>query len=411
MTFIDLSKRRRRWKVTAGPGGTPVGVRILGFEATQAIQNMAHGVRLIAGKPVVVRVYLEPPSLSTNLRVRGEIVVAARPGAPGAYIASSNEVTLRAVQHPGLAEQRRNADLSLNFLVKKTQVGAMAVMLKRLSAVSGGEDFPILPEGNDLQVTLSAAPVLRVRALGIRYIDGKTEPPEQNAPDAAQFNHLRSYLRRVFPVSAIEWSQAVIAAPKNFVPPFLGPKLPDGFDPLWDALRKILHRYMLIIRQADMNSGWDPRTHYYGLVSDKSGFFRGAANDVPAAPAPHTVAAGPCGVPPKGHWDNDLSYGDWYGAHELAHTFGRKHPGFCDMQSKDDPLYPHSDGAISDAAEDCVGFDTGDPTLSIPMRAYPPEHWCDFMTYCDQQWISKYTYDGIYERLMLEDKQFSPQQG
>ena len=38
-------------------------------------------------------------------------------------------------------------------------------------------------------------------------------------------------------------------------------------------------------------AGWDPRTHYYGLVSDDSGFFRGAANNVPSAPAPNTVAS------------------------------------------------------------------------------------------------------------------------
>ena len=30
------------------------------------------------------------------------------------------------------------------------------------------------------------------------------------------------------------------------------------------------------------------------------------------------------------------------------------------------------------------------------------------MTYCDWQWVSKYTYDGIFDRLVAEDAQFAP---
>jgi hypothetical protein len=226
-------------------------------------------------------------------------------------------------------------------------------------------------------------------------------------PDATHFDHLRSYLTRAYPAAGIEWSQAVIDAPANFVPPFSGPTLPDGSDPLWYALLGILHQHMLTIRQADMDVGWDPRTHYYGLISDHSGFFRGAANDVPAAPAPNTIAVGPCGKAGPDYWDTDGSYGDWYGAHELAHTFGRLHPGFCD-QSHDDPNFPHANGTIFDAAQDCIGFDVGDPALNVPMTAYPHESWSDFMTYCDRQWVSKYTYDGLFDRLVAEDGQFAP---
>lgn len=408
MVFIDLPRRRRR-AAAAGAGAAGPSVRVLGIEVTQAIQNMAHDVRLIAGKAAAVRVYLAPRGVSSNLRVRGEIVVSAAPGAPGAYVPSANEIVLRASKHPALGAQRRDAALSLNFLLPDPPAGPMTVRLKRVSGLAGAE-LAVAPDGNVRQVGFASAPVLRVRALGIRYGDPRQNPPPHHAPDPTHFAHLRSFLTRAYPVSRVEWNQAVIDAPANFVPPFSGPTLPNGFDPLWWTLLGILHQHMLTIRQADMDAGWDPRTHYYGLVSDHAGFFRGAANDVPTASAPNTIAVGPCGRAGAGFWDDDGSYGDWYGAHELAHTFGRFHPGFCG-QGNDDDRFPHAKGHISDAGQDCIGFDVGDPALDLPMRAYPREAWADFMTYCDRQWVSKYTYDGLYDRLVAEETQFAPRIG
>lgn len=408
MVFIDLPERRTRPTAAAGLASAP-SVRVLGIEVTQAIQNMSHDVRLIAGKAAVVRVYLAPHGVASQLHVRGEIVVSAGLGVPGTYVASENELLLDPAAHPALEEQRRDAALSLNFHLPEPPAGPMKVHLKRVSLV-GGNDLRIDSAGGERHVVFTSGPILKVRALGIRYVDRRQNPAPNFSPDPTHFEHLRSYLTRAYPVARVEWSQAVIDAPANFAPPFSGQPLPNGFDPLWWALLGMLHQHLLTIRQADIGGGWDPRTHYYGLVSDHAGFFRGAANDVPTAPAPNTVAVGPCGKPRQGFWDNDLSYGDWYGAHELAHTFGRFHPGFCD-QSKEDLEFPHADGQISDAAQDCIGFDVGDAALDLPMRAYPRETWADFMTYCDRQWVSKYTYDGLYDRLLAEEAQFQPTHG
>ncbi|MBD9628018.1 hypothetical protein IB279_34265 [Ensifer sp. ENS06] len=406
MVFIDIPTPRPRWKASVGPQGGGARLDVLGIEVTQAIQNMNHDVRLIAGKATAIRVYVQPHGLTSNMRVRGEIVISTTSEAPGSYVASVNEISLRARQHPTLAEQRRDAALSLNFVLPSPPVGLMSVRLMRIQPVSGGNDFPIMPGTQNVE--FFAAPMLRVRVLGYRYSDPNRNPPQKFAPDAIHFDHLRSYLTRAYPSGGLDWSQTVVDAPPNFVPPFSGPQLPDGFDPLWWALLGTLHQHLLTIRQADIDAGWDPRTHYYGLVSDHSGFFRGASNDVPAAPAPNTIAVGPCGKAGPRFWDDDGSYGDWYGAHELAHTFGRRHPGFCD-QSSDDEHFPHLGGAISDSDEDCVGFDVGDASLNLPMRAYPRENWSDFMTYCDRQWVSKYTYDGLLDRLVAEEALFAPQ--
>jgi len=407
MVFIDIPTPRRRWKLSRAGVLPSTGVEVLGFEATQAIQNLRHDVRLIAGKATVIRVYLRPHGLTSNLKVRGEIVVSAAAGMPSSYVASRNEISLRANQHPSLNDQRSDAALTLNFVIPAPPVGPMTVKLSRIQPISGGNDYPILP-ADDLKVEFTSGPLLRIRVLGFRYTDALLNPPQKFAPDATHFDHLRSYLTRAYPAGGLDWSQAVVDAPANFSPPFSGQLLPDGFDPLWWTLLGILHQHLLTIRQADIDAGWDPRTHYYGLVSDHSGFFRGAANDVPTAPAPNTIAVGPCGKAGAGYWDNDGSYGDWYGAHELAHTFGRFHPGFCG-QSSNDPHFPHPGGSISDAGQDCVGFDIGDTVLNLPMRAYPREQWNDFMTYCDRQWVSKYTYDGLFDRLVAEETLFAPQ--
>jgi len=188
------------------------------------------------------------------------------------------------------------------------------------------------------------------------------------------------------------------------------PPFSDGTqaDPLWQTLAARVLLRLQLIRQADVNAGRDPRTHYYGLIADDSGFFRGRATRVAAIPDPTTVAMGPAG---RGGfaWDTDGSYADWYGAHELGHTIGCRHPGHCSNQERD-PLssFPYANGQISDSDEGCVGFDTGDPGLGLPMRALPHPENSDFMTYCEDQWVSRHTFDEIFDRLHLEDVQFAP---
>ncbi|MBB4981112.1 hypothetical protein [Streptomyces nymphaeiformis] len=128
---------------------------------------------------------------------------------------------------------------------------------------------------------------------------------------------------------------------------------------------------------------------------------RGCSSGVPAAPDPATVASSPCGAADWG-WDFDGAYSDWYGGHELGHTFGRRHPGFCGESPDDLQNHPFQKGQLADSPDTFVGFDVGDLALNLPMRVRPGVQWHDVMTYCDQQWISSYTYEAIRQRLMAE---------
>lgn len=409
MGVLAVPKRR----TTSGLAPN-VSVAVAGIEVTQAIQNLAHQVPLIAGKTTVVRVYLTPSGLSRTLEVRGEIAVAASPGLPARYVTSLGTARLKAQGHPSLDAQRRDASTNLNFLLPDNtvaDVGGLSVHVKRLIA-SSGEEIALDPAGRDVTVTLSEAPPLRVRAIGLRYRMTRPDGSQTTAaPDALHFDHLRSYLRRAYPVPNVEWSQIVVAAHPLFAPPFSGPQEPGGNDPVWRAKLERAHNQLSALRAKDLEEGIDPRTHYYGLVSDAAGFFRGAANDIPQAPDPAVLAVGPVGQPsryPGFRWDSDNSFGDWYGAHELAHTFGRFHPGFCN-QDASDKTFPYPDGRISDSGNgDMIGFDVGDPTLQIGMRALDHETWHDIMTYCDHQWVSAHTYVGLLARLREEAVAFAP---
>ena len=92
-----------------------------------------------------------------------------------------------------------------------------------------------------------------------------------------------------------------------------------------------------------------------------------------------------------------------YGGHELGHTFGRFHPGSGCGESSDDPNYQYIFGQLANYDAGCVGFDVGDAALGIAMAAYPGTAWHDVMMYCNNQWLSDYTYNRIRNRLADED--------
>ncbi len=165
------------------------------------------------------------------------------------------------------------------------------------------------------------------------------------------------------------------------------------------------------MRTTEVGAGANALTHYYGLVSNGGGYLRGCASGVPAAADPTTVASGPTGnpagpgpVPVNVTGDTDGSFGDWYGGHELGHTFGRSHPGFCNGNSADDPSFPNPNGQISDNNGTHTGLDVGDTTNTIPVAVLPGATRFDIMTYCNQpQWPSAYAYEGVRARLNAEN--------
>jgi hypothetical protein len=213
-------------------------------------------------------------------------------------------------------------------------------------------------------------------------------------PSTADLADIKSWLRRAYPASTLIVSSGVVDAQAN--------NLTGHFtcSDLNDALGAI--RLVEVTR-----GGVDPLTHYYGLVSDKY-FLMAGCSTVPDTPDARVVASGAAGNPahhpeyPSIYWDKSSIFTGWYAGHELAHTFGRAHPGKCG-ESHDDSYFPYDQGHLSNIPEKYVGLDVGEKADGSTAVILPGLRWADVMTYCSNLWISKYTFEGILKRLYAEN--------
>jgi hypothetical protein len=365
------------------PGRRPL-VFLDALEVTQEVQDLAHSVPLVAGKPTIVRAYLR--YAPGPVAVRGELRVSRTAHGPWQTIASLGSAQLNPSRSGGsLAELRsRRADLgySLNFRIpaKLTAVGRLWLRMGKVRRATG-TPLPSLAGMPVRTVTFSRAVPLRMRLVRLRYTMGN--PSVTHEPGATDVALIESWLRRAYPIARLELTTTTTTATP--AAPFSAAQI---------------NAQLIAMRAVDVLTGTDARTHYYGMVADGGFFMRGLASGIPQTAQPGTVASGPTGPSTFG-WDSDGSYGDWYGGHELGHTIGRFHVEFCGAVGG--AAYPFPDGQLSDAGEAFVGIDVGDAGLGLPMRVMGGVDAHDVMSYCDDQWLSSFTYGGVYDRLLAED--------
>ncbi len=386
---------------TASAGGAPgATIQLDGVEVVQAVQDLSGSVPLIAGKRTVVRVYLSVSGVAA-LVVRGTLAVQQAGTSGGVQIPATAPVVLQAAQAGAawLRAKREDLTMSLNFPLPAslTTGGDLVVQLSQLESVAPVASLP-LPASPPNLVTFRPQVPLRIHVVGIRYSNVSGGVATTYEPSAIDFALVRSWLERAYPVSRVDWSEIVVDWPG--APPWPSP----GAAALDFWGRDEVNPFLQDLRTQDVAAGTDHRTHYFGLVADGGGFMRGWALTPATSADPTAVGCGPAG-PPAGSfgWDTDQSYADWYAAHELAHTFGRQHPGFCHGNSSDDPAFPYPHGQIAHNNGDFVGYDAGDGAHGIPELALPGTIWHDVMTYCDNQWVSAYTYKALHDRLVAED--------
>jgi hypothetical protein len=372
--------------VIEGAAGPKPKLQLDAIEVTQSIQDHNQSVPLIANKRTFVRVYIGVTS-GSPATVQGELRVSRQPHGPWTVVPSMGTATL----DPGrkgstlaqLQTRRDNLGYSLNFrlLSGLIRAGDVTVRLGHVRDATSTQVIPVKDANTTKTVTLIQSPPLRVRVINLQYTTGP--PPVTHAASANDIALLRSWLRRTYPVPNLVFSSVTVPATAT-----------------WPFNSGQANAQVAAIRALDMAGGADPRTHYYGYVSDGGGFMRGSATGIPGTPDPSVVASGPTGSSTWG-WDNDGSYGDWYGGHELGHTFGRFHPGFCG-ESHDDPAYPFTGGQLANNDDAFVGLDAGEASLGLFPAALPGTAWHDVMTYCSTQWVSSHTYAGIRDRLVAE---------
>ena len=366
-----------------GIGALPI-VFLDGLEVTQEVQNLAHAVPLVAQKTAIVRAYLR--YAPGPVEVRGVLRIAWNPHGPWLSVPSIGTAQLDPSRAGhSLAELRsRRGDLafSLNFRLPSnlTSQGQLWLRLGKIRRVSG-TPLPSLAGLSLRTVTFRPPAPLRLRLVRIRYTMGN--PPVLHEPAALDAARIESWRRRAYPIARQDLTTTTVTAAP--APEFAAAQI---------------NAQLIALRAIDVATGTDARTHYYGMVADSGFFMRGLASGIPQTPQPGVVASGPTGPSTFG-WDNDGSYGDWYGGHELGHTFGRPHANFCGAVGGG--AYPFQNGQLSDADEAFMGVDIGDPAAGLPMRLMGGIDSHDVMTYCDDQWLSSFTYSAIYDRLVEED--------
>jgi hypothetical protein len=377
------------------PGPNQVAVQ--GIEVVQAIQDLIGDVPLVSQKQTWARVYLDVNSAAPIVNASAKLQVRDNSSGSAVLLNSVATVTIPVANGFNLQATRENLANSLNFQLPAGSIGDGTRSITVSGVTTGGHGLNCSNCGLDVNTAkFSGAPPLRVRIVGLQYTTGT--PAKTFTPSALDFALLPSWLGRAYPVAQALSSTTTVTA-----------------SAAWPFTCNQANAQLQSLRSIEVGNGTvDSRTHYIGLVSNGAGYMRGCAAGIPGAPDPSTVASAPTGptsgnnVPVNVNGDSDGSFGDWYGGHELGHTYGRAHPGFCNGNSQDDNNFPYPNGQLSDNAGTNVGLDVGDTAHTLPRIVLPGEKRFDIMTYCNQpQWLSPYTYEAILQRLIGEDPSLS----
>ncbi|MEZ0348247.1 MAG: M66 family metalloprotease [Thermus sp.] len=291
---------------------------------------LKENLRLVAGKPALLRVHLRasptPVSLGTplggavylNNTFQGNLTFSCPNPIPTATLQSDLSSTC-------------NTTLPASWVAPGLRV--------ELRVDPSGE----VSESNEQDNFLSLTP-----AVGAGTLLHLTAVPVIHQGQTPTIPDFRETLWRVWPLKDVSFSTR---APYVFSGT-LGATDVEAWAQLLDELR--------VLHQAD-GSG----RYYYGFarVTYTSGI----------------AGIGYIGYPVATGWDYPTS-APLVMAHELGHNFGRKH---APCGTSGDPNYPYPEGKIG-----TWGYDLATGTLRDPSERY------DLMSYCGPQWISDYTYEG-----------------
>lgn len=331
-----------------GPVAPTLNLRIQSLYLTQSTQTLSAGVPLVAGRAGYLRVFV----LANESGNRATPTVRVR------FRNGSSPVIERTIDAPGSSTpttvQEGNLERSWNLPVEA------AVIRPGLSIEAAVDPAGAIPESNEgdnentRALTVRTAPAARVRFVSVQQ--GSSAPG--NVSDPTQ---LMGLARRMHPLGSVDADvhAEVFTATAPLLPGTNG--VGDG----WSQLVSDLDGH----RVAEGSN----RT-YFGIVKLNYGRNDGL---VGIAFQERPTAVG---------WD-DPGDASRVVAHELGHTWGRRHsPCGSPPPNTVDAAYPYSGGQIG-----VTGMDVANTTLK-------PAASPDIMSYCFQSpWTSDYTYQGVMD--------------
>ncbi|HYF65634.1 MAG TPA: hypothetical protein VD886_22590, partial [Herpetosiphonaceae bacterium] len=390
-----------------------IDMQITGMEVTQGVQDLQNTVPLIKSRRTFVRLYVKASSSSVpGVTARLSRIVAGNPVGNPLLPVNSVGTKITVKSSPG----RNNLNDSFLFELPLSWTAGSLTIRADLNPfhlpleTSYGADNTL-----SRSMTFQNSPRLEVQfvAWGFTLPQNNQTYYPRLIKDVIQ---TYSWVRRAYPLAT---------TPGFLNDPGLGfrPNLWIVYDPEMGALvdrsdprcttwyPKANKRSLCASRYSNIQmdamrteEGISANRFFYGMIFDT-----GLSGTFPRGQAccASKVSTGPVG-PATWGWDNDGSYADWYAGHEIGHTLGRAHPAKnsddpdtpdvtegCG-QSRSDLNYPYDGALISPADGRVEGFDPGDPSLSVPRAIYPGTMWADVMSYCNNQWLSDYTYKAMY---------------
>jgi len=330
-------------------GAAGFNLRVDGVYLVQSVQTYTRGVPLVKDRDALLRVF-----------VSANQVNAATPDVLVSFYRNGLLVSSATIPAPGLTtplganESALNS--SWNLVVNKT------LIQPNLSIVVEVDPENAFSEGNEADNSFpqSGPPLaMDVRTAGlfsVRFVPVRTKADDRvgNVSEANRDEFLEASMR-MHPLASFEAEVSGVYTTSTGVPLQAGNE--NG---AWnDIVEEILA----------LRTAGTTYQYYYGVVNPS--YSSGVAG------------VGYIGAAAALGWDK-LPSGSSVAAHEWGHNWRREHAP-CGAPSNPDAQYPYSGGEIG-----VIGYDFGTGTLK-PAASH------DIMGYCNNQWISDYTYMGILD--------------
>ncbi len=324
---------------------------------------------VVAGRPGLLRVYLTPQPAWRSHQLVAELHLLVG----GVEVASHSDKKF-------MGKPSNDAELTTTFVYDLSAVEfAVGTSYFVTIHAADGDAAPFTgtlrypADGADDLGVVGGAETVRVQIVPIKY-DTDASGRLGNVT-ADQLERYRSALYRMYPTAKVEvtahapmpWTTAILA---------------DGTG--WDDLLQGL----IDLRQGD---GAPDDLYYVAAMRPAASFGKFCSGGCVLGVAPQT---GPTDVAERVaavvDYDGDEAASTLL--QELAHAMGRGHAP-CGPVDAPDKRFPYSDGGIG-----VWGWDIEAKTL------VKPSDYSDIMSYCQPTWISDYTFNGLFKRIVGVNK-------
>jgi hypothetical protein len=343
----------------ASANGETLNLSIGRFYITQSVQRPDNSVPLVTGRPALVRVFVvanEANSAQPEVRLRffqGATLVREDPiPAPG------TSVPIAVVESDLGASW--NVQLPAGFLAPGMRVEVFVDPANAVAESAEG-DNDALPPGQADALPVTNTPSFNITMVPITQAAAPGSPTGNVT--VGNLSQWLDFTRRIHPLNAVDGGIRTPYSSQTVLLPGGG-----GWSPLLSEIQAL--------KVAEGST-----RYYFGVahVSYTSGV--AGIGYVPNSGADHEFRAAL-------GWDH-LPSGGEVAAHEWGHNFGRLHAP-CGGPSGVDPSWPTGSGyAQADIGQ--WGWDNTANALR------DPSIYKDVMSYCDPQWISDYTVDGVLD--------------